>query len=274
MVIYSYLCENVKEELDKHISNALSFYEKINSSLFVKNINSKLLEELRFRELIKYAVVFHDLGKVFYQGNFVKENCLSFIGHEFFSTILFKLHVENLAENNVLDSRGAYMEFKYPILFSILYHHHAMGYSRRLRKLSEIRFDREIIEKHIENDVPKIMVHYVSKNEVGNVVENLKLILEKTVENSAIVLEETYSIGADVWKTLETYPKLKKLALATLTILIILDYLSAYEGRKGPKLKFYNILEQHFRLLSGISGNFLQKPAFSSSGRRGDCFWV
>jgi len=257
MVIYSYLCENVKEELDKHISNALSFYRKLDSSLFVENINSKLLEKPVFRELVKYAVVFHDLGKVFYQGNFVKENCLSFTGHEFFSTILFNLHVENLVENNVLNSKEAYMEFKYPVLFSILYHHHAMGYSRRLRKLGEIRIDREIVDERIEKDIPKTLVHYVSKNEVSGIVKNLKLILEKALKNSAIILEETHSIGVNVWKALETHPKLKKLALATLSTLIILDYLSAYEGRKGPKLKFYNILEQHYRTLIHVSKKLL-----------------
>jgi len=260
MVIYSYFCGNIREELGEHISNALNFYEKIDSSVFVRNINSKLLGEFKFRELIRYAIVFHDLGKVFYQGNFVKENCLSFVGHEFFSAILFKLHVENLAENNILTSRRTYMEFKYPILFSILYHHHAMGYSLRLKKLGKIRFDREI-EEHIEKDVPRIMVQYVSENEVDHVVENLKLILEKTVNSPAIILEETHSIGEDVWKILETYPKLKKLALATLTILIILDYLSAYEGRKGPKLKFYNILEQHYRLLSRVGEKFPLKTS-------------
>ena len=255
MVVYSYLCGEVRETLSDHVSNALKFYRSLDNSLFVRNVNVKLLRNFEFKEIVEYTVIFHDIGKVFYQENFISKNCLSFVGHEFLSTLAFEFYVEELVKNNVLSTESAYIEFKYPILFSILYHHHAMGYSLRLRRLSKIRVNRGLVEASIENDVPQIVEPYVSKEKAVLQQRALRNVLHVLMSNVSEVFEEIHSIGVNLWRQLEINPKLKKLALATLTTLIILDYLSAYKGRKGPKLRFYRVLEQHYKILKKITAN-------------------
>ena len=258
MTIYSFLClsgdKRSYELLGDHISNALRFYGNLRNTLFVKNINSRLLTRKVFDELVKYAVFFHDIGKVFYQKANVGKGCLSFVGHEFLSAIVFEKYVVKTVEEGLMNySTEEFEETLWPTIFSILYHHHAMGYDERLRKTSMLRIEKEFVEKLIEKDIPPLAIQYLSRSEAKTLKNVLKEVLEKIFHHSYDIPAKINSLGIRLWNVLEAKPKLKRLSLATLSTLIILDYLSAYKGRKGPKLKFYNILEQHYRTLTRIS---------------------
>jgi len=256
MVVYSYYCEGVEEPLIDHISSALKLYREIKHSKFIQNINAKLMKEYEypFDYLVRYAIIFHDVGKVFYQDNSTKDGCLNFKGHEFFSTFIFNEFTVRMLNGYIMETANAKVDkilnilnLAYPITFSILYHHHAMGYELRLKGLSHIRIAEKtrLAVKELPNTLRGILNDY----EIHALANTLEYTLNTIVPNINELAEEINSIGVRIWRKLEAEPKLKKLSLALLMTITMLDYLSAYSNRRGPKLTFFKTLEQYYNIL-------------------------
>ncbi len=258
MAIYSFLClsegRGKYELLGDHISNALEYFKGLKDGLFVKNINSKLLSgKVNFNVLVKHAVFFHDIGKVFYQKT-VRDGCLSFKGHEFLSALVYRKYIVKTVEEGVEDyDKETYEAVLWPVTFSILHHHHAMGYTIRMRSVGKLSVDMELVGKIIREDLPELAKQFFPQNKVYIIRDTVENMFKAVSYSPYEILEETYNLGSEVWRILESKPRLKKLSLATLMVLIILDYLSAYKGRRGPRLRFYNILEQHYKILSTLT---------------------
>ena len=135
----------VREELGEHIDSMVRLISLPNN---VKSFLHRIgLEENVFTQALKIAVVFHDIGKAYYQNNWRKEKCkkerkrqrkyLSFMGHEFLSACI--LH-HTLKKPSMIELESSQWEIDYDfikgaIIYAILYHHHAMAYQERKEEI-------------------------------------------------------------------------------------------------------------------------------------------
>lgn len=251
--IYSFFkkCKNneIKERLSEHIKLALEIVKDIESSK-IGRYTYKILPKLRnLHEIVKLTIVFHDIGKIFYQDNKrIINDCevLSFKGHEFLSTWIFN---EISFYSNKLICESYYgLDVVFPIKFAILFHHHAMNITTRFNTPNELDDINKIKER-----VPIVL------NEIGQFLDDdlkskLKDILIKDILNSlhSNYKMELKNLLANVWREWIKADKVssehKKLSLILLSILIAADVLAAKKVR-GNDTTIYSTTLDEFREL-------------------------
>ncbi|MEB3756929.1 MAG: HD domain-containing protein [Desulfurococcales archaeon] len=254
---YAKYCDGtvVREELESHVNSMIS---KIKISSKLRGFLNRMgLEEEVFETALKIAISFHDIGKAFFQDNLGRaktKDCsktermkpieyLSFLGHEFLSTCM--LH-ETLNDSTLiqLESDQWNYGFEYikgSILFSVLYHHHALAYMERksgiLSKkktgsmLNEgtIHYLSSMLEKHLGSDIS------------ARFEEALSLLGSEPVVTKTCLQDVTREINP-FEKHRTEYISVKSAASLNrllLSYLLVLDNLSAMESRKGRHLTPY-----------------------------------
>jgi len=221
-MIYAFKKGDRVQTLDEHIEKCLNTLSKIR--------NSKLWHEDFDYELVKKVIVFHDIGKVFYQRD---SDSLSFTGHEFISAYIFwKVFGESLTEEN--------LELMY--LFPIIFHHHAMkirGRGGRKGRLDALK-TTSIVSPNSEiiHELEKILEKYTSQNYVTITINVLR-----SLETLKVVNLINKKIDA-IWR--KFHQEFAKKSLRLLLIMIICDY----EGSKdrGTPTSFGKIIEGILKL--------------------------
>jgi len=258
--IYSYYSEGIMETLLEHIKEALRLLSKIDNSR-ISRVGRSLYKN--FNKLLIFSVTFHDLGKVFYQGN-VYKGTMSFRGHEFFSAYIYELFRNELINIHLQDTCLEELSNTYKVVtFAILYHHHAMNlYLRKSTLLKDVSYlkrrERESIIRGFQllNNLKEYFsllttegvfnetefkAATASLNRISSEGSNLGTFLVNVRRH----LDE---VNKCLWKNFTSDQKFRKLCLLTLSSLITVDYLSAIKGREETTTLFSHVLKEYYKL--------------------------
>lgn len=228
----------IKETLYEHINEALKIVQGIEESKIGKYVCTAFPKIRNFSELVKLTIVFHDVGKVFYQKdiNEIREHA-SFLGHEFFSAYMFR---EFCWSNEIINSKKTFeIDIEKPITFAIVFHHHAMDVKRiEFLKQEHININKGagLFEALLENVEPFLNVKY--KNSFA---KSLNTVRER-LKNESLVIphikREAENIVGDIWKEIWLDRDKKKFSLILLDILLVADNIAA-KNRRGHSISTF-----------------------------------
>jgi CRISPR/Cas system-associated endonuclease Cas3-HD len=241
--------DTVSEYLIDHIVTCLEFLGELKSSKIGRFCTS-LHED--FCEAVRLSVSFHDIGKVFYQYEKDKRY-ISFIGHEILSFFLFKEFVKKLKENPEIDVKYL-SKTTDTALFSVFFHHHAMGINRRINNIKNLDPLQKInynVFQDLLSDLSLLVGRYISLDEFDILSSVINEVSEKifngNIDINYIIRDSKYTLGDQLWKKVigsdEESIRFKKLAYSVLSILVCVDNLSAQKLRKNTTTGFTKILE-------------------------------
>jgi len=243
-MIYSYKQDSVEELLRDHIEEMLKVLNTLTTSKALKFVEKFEIPKADFINSLKIAVIFHDIGKIFYQENW-KEQSLSFIGHERISALFLKMFMKNL------DDEEPIIRLKDAIIFAVLYHHHAMGYRLpAFKEISTLKLN-SLFEEFYE-DISHLMRKYKMDfyiNPLHEMILEIKKNFLSSMENihSLIRYAENLPFEKDIWETYLEDGIKRTLMLLSLSILISLDYESAGKTRRGNKAPFHRVTKEFIR---------------------------
>lgn len=265
MEIYSYWEQKgnkvFSETLLEHIVEALNLLNlKENSKIDI--FGNRLSP--RFNDIVRLTVIFHDIGKLFYQTSYYidrekKHQIMSFRGHEYFSTYIFQTFRINLLERSLLKDEDIEMFVDYgAVVFSILYHHHAMGTKKR-----EYTLHRRSLEKSLLL-LDRLRNYMRELNRNGWLTDEEYDVIVFTLNKEYILSFSFIPISAvikeyidDIWRETIKNPKFRRLCLLSLMTLITVDYISAARRRSVSATRFSKILrefyEYYFSPLNSVS---------------------
>jgi CRISPR-associated endonuclease Cas3-HD len=239
--ILSYAKGNVREELKVHTREML---RTLNSSAnsrafrFVSNLGTDLH---CFSDAVRLAVIFHDFGKIFYQDSWSRDGYLYFTGHEQISATFLKEFLRILRDS---DGTALLIKLKYPMLFAVLYHHHAMGsrtiqidiYPSRLTPLlKEFEVDALCIMKEHELEDYRSALR-------GTVLRFEELL--KTNHQHLLMCAKDTGLSADIWRAYTSDENERSQMLLLLSILVSSDYEASQRIRGGHQSTFYRATKE------------------------------
>ena len=244
-MIYSFYREGVEESLKDHILLALNKVSEVRSSRLARAVD----DPDKLSKALKISVIAHDLGKAFYQVE--HKGKMSFRGHEVISAYIL---------NNSLIELSEWEKWHLPLVFSVLYHHHAMGFenwSSNYLKYKRRGFQAALEERNGLSLLEELsqIVEEVSPEEVKEVT---KVISEKVLELSSFKSAEEFvrevnltvdDVRKKIWENF-TYggdPVMRKRSLVLLSGLVTADYLASNESRGGDS-KFLRVLREFHEL--------------------------
>jgi len=232
----------IQETLAEHIDEMLKILKNFSESKINRYLQKTFPMLKNFSEIVKLAVVFHDVGKVFYQKdpkNITKN--LSFMGHEFLSSLIFNEFQKN--SENLIDSHENFgVDAASLIKFSILFHHHAMCIRDRKKFTTLIDLNIEGGLKLFPSLI-KCLIKFLGKGDV----EALKNALKYDVESKDIIANLQRCSDEDlrtVWREVWVSGFKRKIALSLLDILITTDNLAANKKRGPNTTIFHEALRQ------------------------------
>jgi CRISPR/Cas system-associated endonuclease Cas3-HD len=252
-VIYSYYEEgsgfSIREKLVDHIDECMKIISNFNNSRIYRYLMEMPCEwSIKPSDAIRLMIVFHDVGKAFYQKNYEYDDernvkYLSFKGHEFLSFHIFEEFsygfVESNADSNILSACS----------FSILFHHHAMNPEQRGKV--KLKYDITLEDLKLD-ELKNLLIKFLKdKRELkaldhvfDTLIEEIKICgsVKMFVENVtyASLRESGYR---EIWDNFVGCSIFKKTSLIFLTTLLTVDYLSAYKLRGGGELSdFHRVL--------------------------------
>ncbi len=231
-----------KQTLGEHVDKALKALDEVKDSRIWKYAVKLFGDEDLVEANLRTIILFHDIGKIFYQANIFPDKeksvkYLNFKGHEYFSTYLADeyLWLEDCGLDQLL------------ILSTILYHHHAMGLKERgrIRELWVCRTEEEYdVMCKIVGDILKS--YGLRVNEFLRYLRSLKLESKNGVlvfSRVSDVYREVDSINREIWNLFVRDKAFRKKRLTSTVILQICDYKGS-EGRTKKSPKFYNVLKE------------------------------
>ena len=254
MEIYSYW----EQKGDKVYSETL--YEHIVEALKLLNLeeNSKInifgiRLSPRFKDIVRLAVIFHDIGKLFYQTSYYidhekKHQVMSFRGHEYLSTHIFQTFRNNLLERSQLGDEDLEKFKEYgAVTFSIFYHHHAMGTKKR-----EYHLYRKNLEKSLTL-ISRLIEYMRELRNAGWLTDEEYGVISSTLSkeyilslSSASINEEIKEYVYEVWRETVKTPRFRKLCLLSLATLITVDYRSTIRKRPTSATRFSKIIGEFY----------------------------
>ncbi|MEM3404151.1 MAG: hypothetical protein QXJ17_06430 [Nitrososphaeria archaeon] len=254
--IFSYYDKDVKETLHDHIEAGLDAVSRVDKAPIFRYIQRIYSDIKNFNDLIRLIVVFHDIGKVFYQLNPLEnKDHLSFLGHEILSTYVFKKFYDTYyKEDSLFECKFGLKDHKISIEetleFSILYHHHAMSLLDRLN-----HFSRDVIR--VERGVSlfgELLIEvgaFLSKKEREVFAITLNDLKEQVVEPNFVMEIKNYcenNIKSSLWREiwLNKDKKVKKFSLVLLSILMVADNMAAQKNRKYSEGIFNEVLKEFY----------------------------
>jgi len=252
MKIYSYKTPEVEETLDVHVLTALDLIKKKSK---IVRYGAKI--EPKFYDILRVAVIFHDIGKAFYQANYKEKDMkrvLSFRGHEVISAYIFHNILKKLKQEVGVEEYRIYD----PATFSILYHHHAMGIDKRISTIIKIKEPEElgkilqVTSSIIDNILQKNELEEFRKALVNTVMELIEKVQEvgfrKLLE---IIAGNVKQLKSSLWRKdygYATSKKFRKVALLLLSALITVDYIAAIKIRGGSQTIFAQAINEYYAI--------------------------
>jgi CRISPR/Cas system-associated endonuclease Cas3-HD len=252
-VIYSYYEEgpefSVREKLVDHVDECMKIVSNFNNSRIYRYLMKIPFEwSVNPSDAIRLMIVFHDVGKVFYQKNYEYDDernvkYLSFKGHEFLSFHIFEefsnKFVKSDADDNILSACS----------FSILFHHHAMNPEQR----GKVRLKYDITLEDLKLDeLRSLLIKFLKGKRELEALDNVfDTLIEKIKGYRSVkmfVEDITYaslkgSRYKSIWDSFVSCSTFKKISLIFLTALLTVDYLSAYRLRGGSEpSEFHKVL--------------------------------
>jgi len=265
--IYSYYVEKggeiFREKLTDHVKEALSTVscsKQSKISQYIEKILGSI--DIRFAEAVRLSIIFHDIGKIFYQKNYKYDKIhnkryLSFTGHEFLSSYIFNKFAFRLANSETLSKMLSACNF------SILFHHHAILFRRHAMNLkyrtSPYR-EPITVGKAVVDDVKierlKILNQFLKSSEVEPwraAINDVEVEVKKSKDVNAFigsVVSSMFSpqgLGSKIWRIFISDSIFRKTSLALLSTLLVADYFSALKLRPESKPStFHNVLREFY----------------------------
>jgi CRISPR/Cas system-associated endonuclease Cas3-HD len=236
----------VSEYLVDHIVTCSEFLGELKSSKIGRFCTS-LHED--FSEAIRLSVFFHDIGKVFYQYGRGKRY-IAFTGHEILSFFMFKEFAKKLKENPEIDITAD------TALFSVFFHHHAMGIKRRVNNIKNLDPLKKIsynVFQDLLSDLSLTVDRCISSDEFKILSSVINEISEKIFNGSIninYIIRDSEGGICQLWEKItsndENSIRFKKLAYSVLSVLVCVDNLSAQKLRKSTTTGFTKILEEFY----------------------------
>lgn len=242
---------NVKSQtLKEHVDNALRALEDVKRSK-IWRYAVKIFEGDKglVDKCLRAIVLFHDIGKVFYQANVCLDReknikYLNFKGHEYFSAYLADEYL--WSEESELDEHGRQL-----ILSTILYHHHAMGLKERGR-VRELRVCRtkEDYDAMCDAIGELLTSHGLRAEALLNRLRSLRdgleyrdyaLVLKRKLVNE--VYREVEEVNKKTWELFVGDGGFRRRMLISTVILQVCDYKGS-EGRTRKPPRFYGVLKE------------------------------
>jgi len=255
---YEYDKEPIVETLYDHINAGLKFAKKIKGSKLLKNFLSDIAERNNlsyseliywFKKAIDYSIVLHDIGKIYYQSSIVKKKdreYLVFTGHELLSALITrKLFFKYLKNIDVSDEKIDYFRsvFQFPVVFSILFHHHAMNISRRRKAIDNYLVIKDITP-YLDN--LRETLFFIDKDYRDDIL-NITYEIAKT--KLPKVKLEINGLLKETWRYYINGGYGSKILLFLLSLLLTLDYKSCVK-RGDSETKFKKVIERYYLILS------------------------
>ncbi len=250
--ILSYHKPPVTEYLSEHINSCLHLLEKLESSRIGRvglSLDKDFIDEVRL------SVVFHDLGKAFYQSKFLyQRDSISFAGHEIFSTYLLSKFRKLIVKRKLNDLEG--FSVLKPALFAVAFHHHPMDISKRLERIKQVKLNPSLLED-LRDELSFLRKDALSKEErklLDSVISELK----GSIERGSIKINDMGRTFHEICKDFfsiyisgkEKDVVLKRLSYLTLVSLVSVDYISA--SRRGGGTKFGDVVDEFCKLYLNI----------------------
>jgi len=232
---------NVIEYLSDHINDCISLLEDFKNSRIGRlgiSLDSNFANEVRL------SIVFHDLGKVFYQNN-----PTSFSGHEIFSAYILRKFEKELKSQGMVNFR-----MLKPAMLAVAFHHHPMGIRERLMKISKIKLSSNFLE-FLQNELLAVKDDALYVEErflLSSVLNEIKSKIEKgflTVDDIRKEFQEEIcrDLFNHIISTKDEDILIKKLSYLTLVSLVCVDYIAASRKRSG-ETRFGNVIEEFYKL--------------------------
>ncbi len=229
-MIYSFYNNESREALEDHIRLALEKAEGVESSRLAR---IEPLDPKRFAQALRVSIIAHDIGKTFYQVEY--KGRMNFRGHEVISA-----YVVDRALVEVMKEEESWREWRLPLVFSVLYHHHAMGFEGWDRNYLKYKRRAFSSGRWLLGELSSL-ISRVSPPELGDMIRMVTREIRKLGEISTIedfVREVNISVQDTrkrIWENF-TYggdAVMRKRSLALLSGLITADYLASNESRGG-----------------------------------------
>jgi len=230
----------IMETLKDHIHLCLKFFKKFKETKFWKLINIDLKEKYA-----EFAITYHDVGKIFYQNNLIKDKekeieYLSFKGHEFISTWMLNRVLEKFNKELILSGINERTIEDIKLLsksaqFAVLYHHHAMGIKERLKELDMINI-RELTEEEyqiLSKDFSSI--YKIKLEEIDSAFKNFLCNKNEMNKKLKDIKSEVENINSEIWEFYQSNPFNKKVMLTFLLVLVYVDYKASQISRSHPE---------------------------------------
>jgi len=260
-----------KQSLEEHIEDSIKALENEikNTKIWKYYTTLSNREEEHVEKWTKFTIVFHDLGKMFYQKNdrlYKNERYLNFAGHEFISTFLADKFLEIWLKNGAEDRFDEYTDFRWVIIGSILYHHHAIGLRKRGR-LNEIKvcINHEEFKRIIErtSETIKKYLKVFEEEAISQFIRELETIKpERTGIRNILVLSRdqlsdiyryvSEGLNEKVWEKFIGDKNFRKRMILSTNILIMTDYKGS-ETREGRKTEFWKVLDETITLYNLVN---------------------
>lgn len=255
--VLSYLRDGSFEYLADHVNSCLSFLSELRESRIGRTGSSI---DHGFLKSVRIAVVFHDLGKAFYEKErWRDEDRMSFPGHELISAYILGKYREEIYKDKLYrygDLSPEEIEemsmVLIPSLFAVTLHHHAMGLNERLSyldraKLRPSHFDdlkqelsllqsdavlpeeREILYRVLDEARSRVEGGDLNTREIGRYVK----------ENVLYRIYRCFGGKEDI--------RMKKLCYLCLVSLVTADYMAAGEKR-GGKTRFSDVIREFHKI--------------------------
>lgn len=259
--IYSYYVEKggeiFKEKLTDHVKEALSTVscsKQSKISQYIEKILGSI--DIRFAEAVRLSIIFHDIGKIFYQKNYKYDKIhnniryLSFTGHEFLSSYIFDKFAFRLASSETLSKTLSACNF------SILFHHHAMNPKYRASPYREPITVGKAAVDDVKIERLKILNQFLKSSEVEPwraAINDVEVEVKKSKDVNAFigsVVSSMFSpqgLGKKIWRIFISDSIFRKTSLALLSTLLVADYFSALKLRPESKPStFHNVLREFY----------------------------
>jgi CRISPR-associated endonuclease Cas3-HD len=251
--LLSYYSEDghIVEYLADHINDCIALLGNLKDCRLGRlgvSLNKNFVDEVRL------AMVFHDLGKAFYQNN-----PTIFTGHEIFSTYILhkfrKLFIKNrlhqITDYNLLE----------PAIFGIAFHHHPMDIRKRLEKIRRIRISPSSFET-LQNELSFVKEDALTGEEkalLNSVLSELKSKIEGwslTVDDVGREFQDEVCkrLFDHIVSSKDEDIVAKRSYYLTLVSLVCVDYISACK-RRGKETRFGEVMEEFYKLyFSAVKG--------------------
>jgi len=253
-VVSYYLIKNGDERKEflvdhvKEMINLLNNFKNSRAQKFGELLCRRLhLSSADFESYLLQTIVLHDIGKAFYRQNLPKhisEGHLSFPGHEVVSAVITWYALERLSLSSMK-----------PVIFAVLYHHHAMDVERRLQgSIQRLRNPSDAVED-LKEDLEELK-SFIPRTLMDKLLEVLKEIGKETSWTFMRDVSRKFKIEIKrkLWDVLARSNDAKsfvqkKLSLLTLSCLISLDYIAASRLRgRNVNTAFGKVVRDFYKI--------------------------